>query len=301
MHCIPLDSGKSTLSGQLLIQTGMVDSRMIDRYEREAKEKNRESWYLAFVMDAAEEERAKGKTIEVGRAKFETERKRYTLLDAPGHKSYVPNMIGGASQADVAILVISARRGEYETGFDRGGQTREHAMLAKTLGVQYLVVAINKMDEPTVQWSQERYNECVEGLRPFLKQSGFDLSAVYFLPVSGFTGHNILNKVSPDVCPWWERGSLIQTLDELPPMSFEQSQPFRMPIIDRYIDRGLMVLGKIEYGRMAIGDRLLVQPGRTQVRVSKIYQDETEVNAAVAGENIRVKLSGADDNTVQRG
>jgi peptide chain release factor subunit 3 len=138
--------GKSTLSGSILYIMGMVDARTIERYEREAKTRNRESWFLAFIMDTSEEERAKGKTVEVGRAHFETAINRYTILDAPGHKNYVPNMIAGAAQADVGVLVISARKGEFETGFEKGGQTREHAMLAKTLGVQFLVVVINKMD-----------------------------------------------------------------------------------------------------------------------------------------------------------
>merc|ERR1712238_46300 len=140
-----VDAGKSTLSGSILYITENVDKRTIERYEKEAKERNRESWFLAFIMDTNEEERAKGKTVEVGRAHFETDAKRYTILDAPGHKNYVPNMIMGASQADVGVLVISARKGEFETGFDRGGQTRKHAMLAKTLGVSYMVVVINKM------------------------------------------------------------------------------------------------------------------------------------------------------------
>ena len=141
------DAGKSTISGQMLLLTANVDERTIAKYEREAKEKNRESWYLAYIMDTNEEERNKGKTVEVGRAHFVTDTKRYTLLDAPGHKNYVPNMIGGTAQADVGVLVISARKGEFETGFDRGGQTREHAMLAKTLGIQQLIVMVNKMDE----------------------------------------------------------------------------------------------------------------------------------------------------------
>ena len=145
-----VDAGKSTLSGNILYLTGYVDKRTIEKYEREAKQRNRESWFLAFIMDTNEEERAKGKTVEVGRAPFETEAKRYTILDAPGHKNYVPHMISGAAQADVGILVISARRGEFETGFERGGQTREHAMLCKTLGVRFLIVVINKMDDPTV-------------------------------------------------------------------------------------------------------------------------------------------------------
>ena len=124
-----VDAGKSTFCGQILYRTGQVDARTIEKYEKEAKEKNRESWFLAFIMDTNEEERAKGKTVEVGRAHFESATKRYTILDAPGHKNYVPNMIAGACQADVGVLVISARKGEFETGFDRGGQTREHATL----------------------------------------------------------------------------------------------------------------------------------------------------------------------------
>lgn len=154
------DAGKSTIGGQIMALTGMVDKRTLEKYEREAKERSRETWYLSWALDTNQEEREKGKTVEVGRAYFETERKHFTILDAPGHKSFVPNMIGGAAQADLAVLVISARKGEFETGFDRGGQTREHAMLAKTAGVKHLVVLVNKMDDPTVEWDERRYNEC---------------------------------------------------------------------------------------------------------------------------------------------
>jgi peptide chain release factor subunit 3 len=135
----------------------MVDKRTMEKYAREAKDAGVESWYLSWALDTNKEERDKGKTVEVGRAHFETEKRRYTILDAPGHKSFVPNMISGASQADIGILVISARKGEYETGFDKGGQTREHAVLAKMQGINKLVIVINKMDDPTVEWSQERY------------------------------------------------------------------------------------------------------------------------------------------------
>lgn len=184
-----VDAGKSTIGGQIMYLTGMVDKRTLEKYEREAKEKNRETWYLSWVVDTNLEEREKGKTVEVGRAYFETETKHFTILDAPGHRSFVPNMIGGTSQADVAVLVISARRGEFETGFERGGQTREHAMLAKTAGVRRLIVLINKMDDSTVKWKEERYNECKEKLLPFLKKVGFRKDKdIHFMPCSGLTG-----------------------------------------------------------------------------------------------------------------
>ena len=172
--------------------TNMVDKRTLEKYEKEAKEKNRETWYLSWCMDTNQEERDKGKTVEVGRAYFETDRKHFTILDAPGHKSFVPNMIGGASQADLAVLVISARKGEFETGFERGGQTREHAMLVKTAGVKHLVILINKMDDPTVKWSKERYDYCKDQLTPYLKSVGFKpRTDIHFLPCSGLTGAGI--------------------------------------------------------------------------------------------------------------
>lgn len=169
-----VDAGKSTLGGSILYATGMVDERTMEKYKRDAKEAGRETWYLSWALDLTKEERAKGKTVEVGKGFFETEKRRYTILDAPGHKTFVPNMIGGASQADVGVLVISARKGEYETGFEKGGQTREHAVLAKTQGVNKLVVAVNKMDDPTVEWSEERYKECTTKLAVFLKGVGYN-------------------------------------------------------------------------------------------------------------------------------
>ena len=143
-------------------------------------------------MDTNEEERAKGKTVEVGRAHFETEKKRYTVLDAPGHKNYVPNMIAGAAQADVGVLVLAARKGEFETGFERGGQTREHAQLAKTLGVTKLIVIVNKMDDPTVKWDKGRWDEIVAKISPFLKSCGYNVQRdVQFVPISGLHGTNV--------------------------------------------------------------------------------------------------------------
>ena len=233
-----VDAGKSTTCGNLLVLTGSVDERTIAKYEREAKEKNRESWYLAYVMDTNEEERAKGKTVEVGRAHFATAAKRYTILDAPGHKNYVPNMVVGAAQADVGVLIVSARKGEFEAGFEKGGQTREHAMLAKTLGVQTLVVAINKMDDPTINWDKARYDEIETKISPFLKaQCGYNLKRdVVFMPVSGLVGHNLIERVSAEICPWADGPSLMQLLDSMKPMHRDPNAPLRLPIVDRCAD-----------------------------------------------------------------
>jgi len=151
-----VDAGKSTMGGQLLYLTGAVDKRTMQKYEQEAKAAGKDTWYLSWALDSGKEERAQGKTVEVGRAYFETEKRRYTILDAPGHKTFVPSMITGAAQADIAMLVLSARKGEFETGFDRDGQTREHAVLIKNNGISKLVILINKMDDTTVNWAQER-------------------------------------------------------------------------------------------------------------------------------------------------
>merc|ERR1740124_2156678 len=284
-----VDAGKSTFCGQILFRTGQVDARTIEKYEKEAKEKNRESWFLAFIMDTNEEERAKGKTVEVGRAHFESVTKRYTILDAPGHKNYVPNMIAGACQADVGVLVISARKGEFETGFDRGGQTREHALLAKTLGVRILVVAINKMDDPTVDFSKERFDECVEKLTPFLKTCGYNIKKdVIFLPLSALTATNVLEK--SDKLPWYEGPTFIEALDTLPAVERNKDSPLRLPILSKYKDMGTTIEGKVEQGSVKPGDKLWVMPNRVPVEVLNVWLDQDEVSYLVGGENARIKL-----------
>eukprot|EP00752_Nemacystus_decipiens_P012253 g10861.t1 len=308
-----VDAGKSTLSGNILYLTDFVDKRTIERYEREAKQRNRESWFLAFIMDTNEEERAKGKTVEVGRAHFATDYKRYTILDAPGHNAYVPNMIQGAVQADVGILVISARKGEFETGFDRGGQTREHALLAKTLGVRYLVVVINKMDDPTVKWAKERFDECVTKIRPFLRQQcGYAVKKeVKFIPISGLSGANVKEQVKDDVCPWWAKmvkggenntaeGTLLELLDKLHMDDRHAERPLRVPVLDRYNDRGTMVLGKVEQGTLTEGSQISLMPTGQVSKVDSIYINEERVKSAKPGENVTVKVV-CSDSDVMRG
>lgn len=269
----------------------MVDKRTLEKYEREAREKSRESWYLSWALDTNQEERDKGKTVEVGRAFFETEKKHFTILDAPGHKSFVPNMIGGAAQADLAVLVLSARKGEFETGFDRGGQTREHAMLAKTAGVKHLVVLVNKMDDPTVNWDEGRYNECKNNILPYLKKLGFNIAKdLTFMPVSGQQGLGIKDCIPTEICNWYSGPSFIDFIDNLPSMNRKSDGPFIMPIVDKYKDMGTVVMGKVESGTARKGQNLLVMPNRTQVSVDQLWSDDFEVTSVCPGENVKIKI-----------
>lgn len=258
-----VDAGKSTIGGQIMSLTGMVDKRTLEKYEREAREKSRESWYLSWALDTNQEERDKGKTVEVGRAYFETEKKHFTILDAPGHKSFVPNMIGGAAQADLAVLVISARKGEFETGFERGGQTREHAMLAKTAGVKHLIVLVNKMDDQTVNWDEARYNDCRDKILPYLRKLGFNPAKdLTFMPCSGLTGYGLRDKIDPKLCPWYQDIPFISFIDQLPTVHRNIDDRFIMPIVDKYKDMGTVVMGKVESGLAKKGQNLIVMPNR---------------------------------------
>ncbi|KAH8241448.1 hypothetical protein KR026_003947 [Drosophila bipectinata] len=297
-----VDAGKSTIGGQIMSLTGMVDKRTLEKYEREAREKSRESWYLSWALDTNQEERDKGKTVEVGRAFFETERKHFTILDAPGHKSFVPNMIGGAAQADLAVLVISARKGEFETGFDRGGQTREHAMLAKTAGVKHLVVLVNKMDDPTVNWDQVRYNECKDKILPYLKKLGFNPAKdLTFMPCSGLSGYGLKDQIPETLCPWYRGPAFIPFIDELPSLNRKSDGPFIMPIVDKYKDMGTVVMGKVESGTARKGQNLLVMPNRTSVAVDQLFSDDYEVTSVGPGENVKIKLKGIEEEDVSPG
>jgi len=297
-----VDAGKSTIGGQIMYLTNMVDKRTLEKYEKEAKEINRETWYLSWCMDTNAEERNKGKTVEVGRAYFETEKKHFTILDAPGHKSYVPNMIGGASQADLAVLVISARKGEFETGFERGGQTREHAMLVKTAGVKHLVILINKMDDPTVKWEQKRYDYCKDQLTPYLKSVGFNPAkgGCHFMPCSGLTGQGIMQPVGNDA-PWYTGLPFIPYIDALDTLKRHVDGPFMMPIVDKYSEMGTVLIGKVESGSMKTGDKLLVMPNRTEVKVDQIWSDDIEVTEVTSGENIKTKVKGIEESDVTPG
>ncbi|KAI8580212.1 hypothetical protein K450DRAFT_238694 [Umbelopsis ramanniana AG] len=296
-----VDAGKSTMGGNILFLTGMVDKRTMEKYEKEAKEAGRESWYLSWALDTNTEERAKGKTVECGRAYFETDKRRYTILDAPGHKNYVPSMISGASQADVGVLVISARKGEFETGYERGGQTREHTMLAKTSGINKLIVVVNKMDDPTVNWDKERYDEIVSKFGPFLKGTGYNPKTdVTWMPVSGYTGANI--KERSKACTWYNGPSLLEFLDNMQTVDRKINAPLMMPINEKYKDMGTIVVGKVESGKVKKGQSIMLMPNKRVCEVSAIFNEtEDEVEHAICGDNIRLRLKNVEEDEISNG
>eukprot|EP00003_Mantamonas_plastica_P011739 TRINITY_DN2156_c0_g1_i2.p1 TRINITY_DN2156_c0_g1~~TRINITY_DN2156_c0_g1_i2.p1 ORF type:complete len:483 (+),score=168.05 TRINITY_DN2156_c0_g1_i2:1019-2467(+) len=242
-----VDAGKSTMMGHLLYQIGSVAKQDLRKFEKESKQIGKGSFHFAWVMDNEDEERERGVTIDVGVRSFETDSKEITLLDAPGHRDFIPNMINGASQADVAILVVNAAEGEFESGFHDGGQTKEHAMLVRSLGVSDLVVAVNKMD--IVDWSQERYLSIVAEVSEFLKSSGFK-DEVDFVPVSGFTGENLVANTADALKEWYDGPTLLERIDKFSPPLRPLDIPLRMPISDLYKGSGntVVVIGRVESG-----------------------------------------------------
>ena len=298
-----VDAGKSTLGGSILYSTGMVDERTMEKYKKEAKDAGRETWYLSWALDLTKEERSKGKTVEVGRGFFETEARRYSILDAPGHKTYVPNMIGGASQADIGVLVISARKGEYETGFEKGGQTREHAILAKTQGVNKLVIVINKMDDATVEWSHDRYKECTDKLTSFLtRQVGYAKADLMFMPISAQTTIGIKDRVPTSLTPWYTGPSLLEYLDNLKSLERKVKAPFMMPVNGKYKDMGTIIEGKIEAGQIKKGSTYTLMPNKEDVTISALYgETEDEVPAATCGDQVRCRIRGVEEEDILPG
>jgi elongation factor 1-alpha len=223
-----VDHGKSTTLGHFLYNLGVIDERTIKTYEEEAKKLGKESFKYAWILDRVKEERERGLTIDLAFQRFETKKYYFTLIDAPGHRDFVKNMITGASQADAAILVVSAKKGEAEVGIAPGGQTREHAYLSFVLGIKQLIVLINKMDDTSVNWAKERYDEVRQMAADLLKTIGYDVSKIHFIPVSGWLGDNLTEK-SKNI-PWYNGPTLLEALDMLqePPKPIDK--PLRIPI-----------------------------------------------------------------------
>ena len=296
-----IDHGKSTTVGHLFSLTGAVDERTTKVYEEEAKKLGRETFKYTWVLDRLKEERERGITIDVAYLKFETPKYEFTIIDAPGHRDFVKNMITGASQSDAAILLVSAKRGEFEAGIGAGGQTREHAFLAYTLGVNQLVVAVNKMDDASVDWKEERYNEIKNEMTRILKMSGFNPEKIRFVPTSGWTGDNLAKR--SEKMPWYSGPTLFEALDEMEVPTKPTNKPLRVPIQDIYTITGIgsVPVGRVETGILKEGDNLIFMPSKATGQVKTIETHHVQVKQALPGDNIGFNVRGISKKDVHRG
>lgn len=287
-----VDAGKSTICGQILVKMGLVDERTLSKYKEMAKEQNRESWYLSWCLDTNPEEREKGKTSEVGTAMLELSNTRVNILDAPGHKQYVFEMIRGANCADIGVLVISARISEFETGFERDGQTREHIFLLKAGGVKKLIVLVNKMDDPSVKWSEGRYDEIKTKIGNFLKRLFND---TLFIPISGFTGENIKEKGNS--APWYKGSTFLDYLDSVV-VSRNLSAPLSITVTEKLKGvGGSFLYGKVESGHLEPNTAIKTVPQGLNCLITNIYDDEdVELEEAVHGDLVKMKFKEDIEN-----
>ncbi len=294
-----VDHGKSTLMGHVLYLTGFVDERTIKEYEEQAKRLGRETWKFAWILDKYKEERERGLTIDLGFYKFETNKYEFTIIDAPGHRDFVKNMVTGASQADAALLVVSAKEGEYEAGISPAGQTREHVFLAKTMGINQIVVAINKMD--TVNYSEERYKEVKEGIARLLKMVGYKVEKIPFVPVSGLYGDNIIKR--SEKMPWYKGPTLIEALDIFEEPVRPIDKPLRIPIQDVYSIKGVgtVPVGRVETGVLKVGDRVIFMPPKIVGEVKSIETHHVRIEQAIPGDNIGFNVKGVSRDQIRRG
>jgi elongation factor 1-alpha len=296
-----VDHGKSTSIGHLFYDAGAIPEKTLKDFEAEAKALGRESFKYAWVLDKLKEERERGVTIDLAFYELETKKNVFTVIDSPGHRDFVKNMVTGASQADGAILMISAKRGEYEAGTNPGGQTREHAFLAKTLGVNQIVVAVNKMDDASVNWDENRYEEVKDGVGKLLKMVGYNIDNVNFVPTSGWTGDNLVNR--SENMDWYKGPTLLEALDgfELPPKP--TAKPLRIAIQDVYTIRGVGTtpVGKVETGELKPGDDLVFMPSGEKGKVNSIETHYTKIDKAGPGDNIGFNVKGVPKDKVKRG
>lgn len=287
-----IDHGKSTLVGRLLHDTGAISPHIIAKYKEEAKAKGKESFAFAWVMDSLKEERERGITIDIAHQRFDTAKYYFTVVDCPGHRDFVKNMITGASQADAAILVVSAKDSVQ-------AQTKEHVFLSRTLGITQLIIAINKMDE--VNYDEAKYKQAVEDVSALLKIVGFKPAEMNFIPTSAFQGDNVATR--SENTKWYTGPCLLEALDELKEPEKPTSLPLRIPVQDAYTISGIgtVPVGRVETGVMKKGDSIIFEPSGAAGEVKSIEMHHEEILQAVPGDNIGWNVRGIGKNDVRRG
>ncbi|MFP8956874.1 translation elongation factor EF-1 subunit alpha [Natrialbaceae archaeon A-CW3] len=287
-----VDHGKSTLVGRLLFETGSVPEHVIEQHRQEAEEKGKGGFEFAYVMDNLAEERERGVTIDIAHQEFDTDKYYFTIVDCPGHRDFVKNMITGASQADNAVLVVAADDGVAP-------QTQEHVFLARTLGINELIIGVNKMD--VVDYSEDTFKEVKEEVNQLLNQVQFQVSDDSFVPISAFEGDNIAE--SSDNTSWYDGRTLLESLNDLPETEEPSDAPLRLPIQDVYTISGIgtVPVGRLETGTMNVGDNVSFQPSDVGGEVKTIEMHHEEVPSAGPGDNVGFNVRGIGKDDIRRG
>ncbi|CDS42122.1 elongation factor 1 alpha [Echinococcus multilocularis] len=294
-----VDSGKSTSTGHLIYKCGGIDKRTIEKFEKEAAEMGKSSFKYAWVLDKLKAERERGITIDIALWKFETPKYLVTIIDAPGHRDFIKNMITGTSQADCAILVVAAGTGEFEAGISKNGQTREHALLAFTLGVKKLIIAVNKMD--AVDYSEKRFQEISSEMKAYIKKVGYNPDTVNIVPISGWVGDNMLEP-SPNM-PWYKGPTLLASIDLIEPPTRPVDKPLRLPLQDVFKISGIgtVPVGRVETGIMKSGMVVTFAPVGISTEVKSIEMHHETLSEAVPGDNVGFNVKNISVKDVRRG
>ena len=293
-----VDHGKSTTVGRLLFDSGAVDEQTMRKLKEKAEELGKSGFEFAYVMDNLKEERERGVTIDLAHKKFETDKYYFTIIDAPGHKDFIKNMITGASQADAAVLVVAANDGV-------NAQTREHVFLSKTLGVQQMIIAVNKMDISGVDWSEDKFKKVKEEVSTLLKSVGFKPDEIPFVPIASLHGDNVAKK--SENLPWYSGKTLLESINEFKNPERPTGLPLRMPIQDVYSITGIGVVpvGRVETGIIKVGDKVTAMPGRAgkgvHGEVKTVEMHHEQMPQAGPGDNVGLSVRGFNKKDVARG
>ncbi|XP_075995218.1 elongation factor 1-alpha isoform X2 [Genypterus blacodes] len=308
-----VDSGKSTSTGHLIYKCGGIDKRTIEKFEKEAAEMGKGSFKYAWVLDKLKAERERGITIDIALWKFETAKFYVTIIDAPGHRDFIKNMITGTSQADCAVLIVAAGVGEFEAGISKNGQTREHALLAFTLGVKQLIVGVNKMDSTEPPYSQARYEEITKEVSTYIKKIGYNPASVAFVPISGWNGDNMLE--CSEKMPWFKGWNierkegrsngttLIEALDAIVPPSRPTDKPLRLPLQDVYKIGGIgtVPVGRVETGVLKSGMVIHFAPSCLTTEVKSVEMHHETLVEANPGDNVGFNVKNVSVKEIRRG
>jgi elongation factor 1-alpha len=287
-----IDHGKSTCVGRMMFETGAVPAHIIEGYRKEAESKGKATFEFAWVMDNLKEERERGITIDIAHKRFDTAKFYFTVVDCPGHRDFVKNMITGASQADAAILVVAAPDGVME-------QTKEHVFLARTLGITQIIIAVNKMD--AVKFDEKRFNEVKKDLSDLIKMVGYKPEETLFIPVSSLQGANI--KENSKETPWYKGLPLIAALDTFKEPAKPTDKPLRLPIQDCYSISGIgtVPVGRVETGIMKKGMKVSFMPANKDGEIKSIEMHHEEIPQAVPGDNVGFNVRGIGKGDIRRG